>query len=536
MDALMPALMFVLALAPIIWLIVALLLLKWPAWKAAIGSLIIAALLAGFVWQLPADQVGTAGLEGFLQALWPIVIVIIAAVFTYNLCVKTGAMGKITGIISSISSDRRILALLLAWCFGGFMEGVAGFGTAVAIPAGMLAGLGFNPVTAVLICLIANGVPTPFGSIGIPTATLSNMVGHDLTRMAWVEMVQLAPFYVITPFLVVFIAGGAAKINGKAPNILERFKGVTLITLASGLSFVLASCLVAAFVGPGLVVVIGSITSLVVTALLAMRAEKSGKLHDCYDMEVEKTARLSVGEALKSWSCFIILFVLLLGSSRVFPAIQDALAVFSTSAQIFSGPNPSTLTFSWVNTPGVWIFIAAIVGGTIQGAKPRVMLEVLGATVKQMTPTIITLLSVLACAKIMSYSGMITSVATFCVGALGGAYLLIAPLFGALGTFVTGSGTLSCVLFGHVQLEAAAAINVDPYWMAALNCLGTAAGKMLSPQSLSIGLAAVEVAGKESELFKKVLPYGAAFLVLMSAWAMVGWECGEVFGIANWVS
>lgn len=532
----MYALMFIVALLPIIWLIVALLLFKWPAWKAAIGSLIIAALLAGFVWGLPADQVATAGLEGFLQALWPIVIVIIAAVFTYKLCVKTGAMDKITSMITSISSDRRLLALLLAWCFGGFMEGVAGFGTAVAIPAGMLAGLGFNPITAVLICLIANGVPTPFGSIGIPTATLSNMIGHDLTRMAWVEMVQLAPFYLITPFLVVFIAGGTIKINGKKPSLRQRFKGVTGITLASGLSFVLASSAVAALVGPGLVVVIGSITALVTTALLAMRAEKSGKLDDCYDMQVKESPRISVREALRSWSCFIILFVLLLGSSRVFPVVQNALSVFSTSVQIFSGAYPATLTFSWVNTPGVWIFIAALIGGTLQGAKPRDMVEVMGATIKQMMPTIITLLCVLACAKIMSYSGMISSVATFCVSAVGGAYLLIAPLFGALGTFVTGSGTLSCVLFGHVQLEAASAIGVDPYWVAALNSLGTAAGKMLSPQSLSIGLAAVEIVGKESELLKKVLPYGLAFLALMSIWALVGWECGGVFGLINWVS
>lgn len=536
MSVLTEAFMFVLALAPIIWLIVALLALKWPAWKAAIGSLIIAALLAAFVWTLPLDQVGTAALEGFLTALWPIVLVIIAAVFTYNLCVKTGAMKRITGMITSISTDRRILALLVAWCFGGFMEGVAGFGTAVAIPAGILAGIGFNPLIAVLMCLVSNSVPTPFGSIGIPTATLSNMIGHDLTRMAWVEMVQLAPFYLLVPFIVVFIAAGATAQKGEKLSIRQRFQGVKTVTLASALSFVLASSAVAAFVGPGLVAVIGSIASLVTTALVGTWAEKRGKLHDRYDMKVEAAEPLSIGEALKSWSCFIILFVLLLGSSRVFPAVQSTLSVFSTSVQIFSGPNASTVSFSWVNTPGVWIFIAAIIGGTIQGARPHDMAEVLVATVKQMMPTIITLLCVLACAKIMSYSGMITSIALFCVSAVGGFYLFVAPLFGALGTFVTGSGTLSCVLFGHVQIEAATAIGVDPYWVAALNSLGTAAGKMLSPQTLSIGLAAVGVAGKESELLKKVLPYGVAFLVLMSLWAFFGWQCGGAFGLVSWVN
>lgn len=532
----MDALMFAVALLPIIWLIVALLVLKWPAWKAAIGALALGAGLGGFVWQLPADQVFTAGLEGFLQALWPIVIVIIAAIFMYRLCVATGAMDRIISMITSISSDRRILALLLAWCFGGFMEGIAGFGTAVAIPAGMLAGLGFNPITAVLICLVANGVPTPFGSIGIPTATLSNMIGHDLTRMAWVEMVQLAPFYLITPFLVVFIAGGVTRADGSRPGIIERFRGVTLVTLVSALSFVTASCLVAAFVGPGLVVVVGSITALITTALMSAWVEKRGKLGSSFRMEVKAAPKLTVGQALQSWCCFIILFVLLIGTSRLFPNVQSMLSVFATSAQIYTGENPATLTFNWVNTPGVWILIAALAGGAIQGARPRQMAEVMGATLKQMAPTIITLLCVLSCAKIMSYSGMITSIATFCVALLGGGYLLIAPVFGALGTFVTGSGTLSCVLFGHVQLEAASAIGVDPYWMAALNSLGTAAGKMLSLQTISIGLAAVEIRGKESELFKKVAPYGLGFLVLMSIWALAGWTCGEAFGIANWIS
>ena len=182
---------FVLALAPILWLVVMLLVFRWPAWKAAIGSFVISCALAMAWWGMPAGQVATASLEGFLMALWPIVLVIIAAVFTYNLCVSTGAMDVIGQMITSISSDRRILALLVAWCFGGFMEGMAGFGTAVAIPAGMLAGLGFAPIPSVLMCLIANGVPTPYGSIGIPTVSLAGLVGLDAARLASVQMLQL---------------------------------------------------------------------------------------------------------------------------------------------------------------------------------------------------------------------------------------------------------------------------------------------------------------------------------------------------------
>lgn len=513
----MDAMAFVLALVPILWLVVVLLVFKWPAWKAAIGSFVLSCVLALGVWKLPAGQVATASLEGFLMALWPIVLVIIAAVFTYNLCVKTGAMDVIGGMITSISSDRRLLALLIAWCFGGFMEGMAGFGTAVAIPASMLAGLGFAPIPAVLLCLLANGVPTPYGSIGIPTVSLAGLVGLDSAHLAFVQMVQLAPFYIVVPFLIVLVAG---KVEGA--SVADRLRGVVVPTLVSGLAFTLPIMAVAAFVGPELSVVVGSICALAVTALLAMRAERSGKLDDRFHVAVEPHEALTLGAALRAWSCFILIFILLMSTSKLVPFVNSALAPLSSSVQVFSGKNPGTLSFMWVNTPGIWIFLAAIVGGFIQGARPAQMLEVLGATVKQMMPTVITMLSVLGCAKVMGYSGMISSISAFCIGVAGAAYPLIAPWIGAVGTFVTGSGTSSAMLFGPVQKQAADALGTDPYWMVALNMLGVSAGKMLSPQSLAIGLASVRVVGKDAELMRAIIPYGIAFLVVMSIIALGG--------------
>ena len=147
---------FILGLSPILWLIFALIVLKWPTYKAAFGSLLVSIILGMTVWNESLINCLTASLEGFLMALWPIIIVIIAAVYTYNLSLKTGAMDVIKRLLSSVSSDARILALIIAWCFGGFMEGMAGFGTAVAIPASMLVGLGFEPLMACLLCLIAN--------------------------------------------------------------------------------------------------------------------------------------------------------------------------------------------------------------------------------------------------------------------------------------------------------------------------------------------------------------------------------------------
>lgn len=175
-----------------------------------------------------------------------------------------------------------------------------------------------------------------------------------------------------------------------------------------------------------------------------------------------------------------------------------------------------------MNTPGVWIFIAAFAGGLIQGASLRQMGEVLVATVRQMLPTAATMLAVLGCAKVMGYAGMIGAISSFCIAVTGACFPLMAPVIGAVGAFVTGSGTSSGLLFGSVQQQAAEALGMDPYWMVALNSLGVGAGKMISPQTLAIGMASVKVVGIEGKLLARVLPIALAFMVLMAVLGMAG--------------
>ena len=508
---------FLLALLPILWLVVALIALKFPAWKAAIGSFVIACVLAFAYWRMPVGQVATASIEGWLMALWPIVLVIIAAVFTYNLCVHTGAMDVISSMITSLSSDRRVLALLVAWCFGGFMEGMSGFGTAVAIPAGMLLALGFPPMQAVLVCLVANSVPTCFGSVGVPTVSLAGLVGLDPVRLAYTEMLQIAPFFVLIPFLIVLIAGAGE--DGKGIGVLERLRGAGLVALVSGVSYALPALAVAAFIGPELTVVVGSLVSLVATAVAARCMRKPDER---FQMQVQAGDKVCPKQALRAWSCFILIFVLLMGTSKLVPAVNAFLAQFASTVKFFYGATSSSVTFTWINTPGVWIFLAAFVGGLIQGAKPREMAQVLGSTVKQMLPTAITMLAVLGCAKVMGYSGMIGAISAFCIAVAGALFPLVAPVIGCIGAFVTGSGTSSGLLFGSVQLQAAEALHLDPYWIVALNSLGVGAGKMISLQTLAIGMAAVQVVGAEGKMLNRVLPYAIGFLVLMAALGMVG--------------
>lgn len=508
----MAILLFVISLLPILWMIVSLGALKWAGYKASFVAMVIAFVLAVLVFKMSPYNGLSAALEGVAMALWPIVVVIIAAVFLYNTCLHNGSMEVIKNMITGVSKDKRILCLLIAWCFGGFMEGMAGFGTAIAIPAGMLANLGFSPLLACLVCLIANGTPTPFGSIGIPTVTLANLVGLDSARLAFVEVLQLSPLILLSPFIMVAITGKSFK----------AIKGVFWITLASGLSFLLPELIVTYFVGAELAAVVGSIVSLLVTIMLAKIHDKRHPSGE-YDLVMEGSREsLPLSKVVRSWLPFVLVFVFLLSTSILVKPVNDFLAVFKTSVQIYQGEGGTPYTFTWINTPGVWIFLAALIGAVVNKMRLADVVYVFKATVIQMSKTIITMFCVLATAKIMGYSGMINNIAGMFVMSLGIMYPLVAPLIGALGTFITGSGTSSSVLFGNVQLNAAASIGVDPYWMVALNSLGVAAGKMLAPQSIAIGLVAVKKDGEDGVLMKQVFPYVVLYVAVMAIVAFFG--------------
>ncbi|MDF9825103.1 lactate permease [Breznakia sp. PF5-3] len=500
-------LMFLLALAPIIWLIIALTKFKMAGFKASIIALVIAFFLAILVWKMSLLDASSAALEGFAMALWPIILVIIAAVFTYNLTVYSGAMNTIKSMITSVSYDKRILVLLVGWCFGGFLEGIAGFGTAIAIPASMLCALGFQPVKAILVCLIANGMPTMFGSIGIPTVTLSNLTHLDPIILGFVQTIQATPLLFISPFLMVILTGKGFK----------SLKGITLLTTLSAISYILPEILVARFIGAELPVIVGSVCSLITTFAYAKYHSKKHPVPDAYRLEVEPQKEvIDLKKALYAWAPFILIFILLLLTSKMVPFIYEPLNSIQSSVLIYTGENATPYTFVWIATPGILIFLSGFIGGRIQKVSLAGMLHVLKDTCIQMSKTVVTMLSVLGTAKIMGYSGMITSISELLVTAMKSFYPLVAPVLGALGTFVTGSGTSSEVLFGNVQMEAAKAIHANEYWLAAANSLGVGVGKMLSPQSIAIGCAATSLSGKDGEILKKIAKYAFIYLIIMA--------------------
>jgi lactate permease len=496
---------FILALLPILWLVVALTALKIPGYKACSTALILAFGLAVLKWRMPLPDSATAIAEGAALALWPIIIVIIAAIFTYNLCVATGKMEIIKQMLAGVTKDKRVLVLIIAWCFGGFMEGMAGFGTAVAIPASMLWGLGFDPVFAAIVCLIANSTPTAFGSIGIPTTTLAKLTGLDVTGLSANTVILLAPLILLTPFVLVYLTGKKKK----------AFKGIGFITLISGLSFLLSELAVAEFLGAELAVVIGSVFSLLCTVGAAKLLGRKETDPACCLEGRPGSGRIGMKEALKAWSPFLLIFVFLLATSKLIAPLNGALSLVKTSVPIYTGEKAAAYTFSWLATPGLWIILAAVLGGLIQGVDFKMIVRVFFSTVKQLSKTIITIITIMATAKLMGYSGMISSIALMLVTVTGSFYPLFAPILGSIGTFVTGSGTSASVLFGGMQLETATALNLNPAWITASNTAGAVTAKMVSPQSIAIAVAAVGLQGKESVLLKGTIKYFILFLVIV---------------------
>ena len=489
--------LFAIAMIPVLWLIVSLGVLKMPAHKTCSFTVILTLAIAIICWRMKFIDGITATVEGMAIALWPILLVIVAALFTYNLAVETKTMDVIKKMLSSITTDKRIQVLILAWGFGGFLEAVAGYGTAVAIPASILASLGFNPLFAAVICLLANTVPTAFGALGIPVTTLATVTGLEVVHLSYVTSIELAGFIVLIPFLLVILTEKSIK----------ALKGVVGITLVSGITFAVPQIFIAKYLGADLPALVASICSMACTILMAKAMNKE---------KVEtKEDKIGLKEGVLAWLPYILLCGLILIASPLVPSINSLLAKASSNIHIYTGDATSTTSFSWINTPGMMILIATFIAGLIQKLKFTYMLDVLKRTVIQLKTSFITIMSIVAISKIMSHSGMTSSISFGLCAITGSFYPLIAPLLGAIGTFVTGSDTSANILFGALQTEAAKSLSIDPYWIAAANTAGATAGKMISPQSIAIATSATGLIGSEGKILSTTVKYCLGYVIIL---------------------
>ena len=441
---------------PIAALVAALAGFGLPAWCSALAAFAVAALEASLAFGLPSSDILRCVAAGASTGLFPIGLVIVAALFTYALTVESGAISEIKGGLSRLSGDRRFQALLIAWGFGGFMEGMAGFGTAVAIPCAILVGIGFDPVKAVLCCLVANTTPTAFGSVGVPAMVLAGEAGLDLSHLTvTIAFLQLAATS-LSPFLILAIVDGRRGVR-------ECWH----LALAADIAFLAAWIAVAPFLGCELPDIAGGMAVMAVFAALGNRK--------------------GIDLRRQAWAWMPFAFVVLaLGCAAFLPQERKI-------------------------SPGFAILAAATAGGLCQKLRPARIAAIAGRTVLRYAPALFTICAVLALAKVMGAAGMTRTLAGSLLAATGGAYPAVSPIVGALGGFVTGSGTSSNVLFGSLQSSAGNA-EAQKFLFAAANVMGAGIGKMVCPQSIVLGCATAGLAGRERKIMVKALGYFAAVL------------------------
>lgn len=510
--------LFFAALVPIIWLVIALSVLKLPAFQACSVALVISFFIASSFFGMTYQDTFTAALEGGTMAIWPIIWVIIAAIFTYNLSVFTKGMDTIKEMLNSVSTDQRVIVLLIAWGFGGFLECMSGFGTAVAIGASMLASIGLNPISAISVCLLANAMQSSYGSIGLPLTTLAQLTGFEGSQIATFATIQLGLLIIIMPFLMIVTFGQS----------LKALKGMVIACLVAGLGFLIPAIGAGLFMSAGLAGVAGAICSM--SLIIAYAKYFPVKDPEYQIQTVAEKTEISFEKGLKAWLPFILIFVFLIVTSKLVPPIHEFLSQVKTSIAIYTGEGAGLYTFTWIVTPGTLIMSAALISGFVQGATVNDMLNVLGRTIKTLVPTFITMITIIATARIMGYSGMITTMATTTVEATGTFYPFISPLIGAAGSFITGSATTSGVLFGKLQADAALAIGaseIGQAWVAAANASGACVGKIISPQSIAIGVAAVGIHGVESQIMKFAVKVFLPFVVIMGCIIYFGQSVAE---------
>lgn len=453
------------AAAPILVLVAMLAVCKRPAYEAALAALATGAALAMGVLGLPLKSFLLCTLGGAKTGLFPIGLVIVAALFTYAITEETGAIVEIRSGLSRLSSDPRFFALLVAWGFGNFMEGMAGFGTAVAIPCAILVGAGFDPVKAVLCCLVANTTPTAFGSVGVPTMVLAGETALELSRLsAVIALLQLAAT-ALSPFFILFIVDGFRGLREK-----------WALALIADVAFLVPWVLCAATLGCELPNIAGGIVTMAVLALMGDFRKLDGK------------------KQAWAWLPFLVV-VAVLGVSAALPKAYKL-------------------------SPGILILAAAGLGGLGQKLKPARLAVLLIKTVRKYFLALLTICMVLALAKTMGEAGMTATLAAALVKAAGSAYAAVATLVGSLGGFVTGSGTSSNVLFGALQASVGAS-QAEKFLFAAANVMGAGIGKMLCPQSIVLGCAAAGLAGSESLVMKRAFRYFVPVLAVASAATVV---------------
>lgn len=529
------------ALIPILYFFWALAVKRMKGHVAGSTTLLVAVLIAILVYGMPVGMAVMSAIQGAVYGILPIGWIIIASVFLYKLTVKSGQFDIIRSSVVSITEDRRLQALLIAFSFGAFLEGAAGFGAPVAISAALLAGIGFHPLYAAGICLLANTAPVAFGAIGTPIIAVSGPTGIPAMDISQIVGRQLPLLSIFVPFYLVVLMCGFRRTMEVLPAIL-----------VSGLSFAVTQFFTSNYMGPELPDILSALVSIVCLTLFLKVWQPRSIFRFEADQAGAGTAGVhgpsggkngethSAGRVLFAWSPFLVLTALI--SLWGIPSVKKALiGKYEGANALLSAINPigKALTFSppvpglhqlvigangkpidavfkleLLVAAGTAILFAAVITKFIGRLSWREWGKTFGETLKELRFAIVTIASVVGFAYVANASGMSTTLG-MTLAATGILFPFFSPILGWLGVFLTGSDTSSNLLFGGLQKVTAIQLGMDPALAIAANSSGGVTGKMISPQSIAVACAAVGLAGKDADLFRFTFKHSVLLLLII---------------------
>jgi len=520
------------AALPLFVLLVGLPLMMKPAVKVAPIAWAVTLLVAILYFGFPAKLTLLAAAQGALFGIFPIMYIPFGALVVYNTLKATGWMDKMQGAMANLTVDRRVQALIIGFGFSAFLEGICGFGAPVAIPASILVGLGYDPFMAAVVCLVANTGPVPFGSLAIPTDTLALTTGLDVMKLSQMTGRLMAPLAFLMAFATVFAMSRAKGVKGALPTIL-----------VTGVSFSVTELLISNYVGGTLTAVLSGLVCLAATAAFVSYQKKEEPVFTNASLGAAHVApqrEFHPKELFLSWLPYLLLavFVIAVNLPSTKPLFAGKAKGWEWMALKFKIYNPSKLyMFTWLQSPGTIMLLAGAVAFPFLRISYKTAAVQFGKTTKQMIPSFVAVACILSISEVMNVAlpildpktklavwgavgvkqiSIVNTMANAIVASVSQyVYPLLAPVFGTIGVFLTGSNTSSNALFGNLQKFTAQGMGLSDILMASAGSAGSTAGKMISPQSIVIAATAVGLLGSEGRIMRQTFKYTVPYVILL---------------------
>jgi lactate permease len=508
------------AALPIIVLLGAMAVLRLKAHVAAIAGLLTALAVAIAVFRMPVRLALTAALHGAGYGIFPICWIILPVIFLYDLTVKTGTFITLQESLANITDDSRLQLLLIAFALGAFFEGTSGFGTPVAVCGSILISLGFRPLQAAGLTLLANTAPVAFGALGIPAVSLHAVTGLDLNLLARTIAVILFPFCLMVPFWLVWAYAGFRAMIEVWPAIL-----------VAGGTYALVQFLMATYSGPTLAAIVAA-TSTIVALVVFLRFWKPRRVLNARGEDVTGETRQrfehSAGKIFKAWMPWLVLSAVVFvwgipqfshwmdAKTTIKVAVAGLHNVVQRVPPVVARPTAeaAVFTLNWLAATGTGILVAAVLAGLLMGLGPKTLAAAFFRTAYNIRLTVVTIAAMMAIGYVTRYCGLDATLG-LAFARTGALYPFFGTLIGWLGTASTGSDTSANVLFGSLQTMTAHQIGVSPVLMASANASGGVMGKMIAAPSIVVASTATHTYGQEGTILRFVFLHSLALATLV---------------------